>query len=566
MRRPVDISKLLGSSNNEGKVEKPSFLTKKQRYELALEKHIAENKSQGKSSSITQSIVPAKFNPASAKVEEDYSHISERQKRSKFQFAWKQGDDTLAQYEPIVTTKVTHFLPRNAGKDSLEKVYMGKHWKDKRLDEMTERDWRILREDFNISTKGGSIRQPLRNWSELGIIPEELLHIITRKLHYTEPTPIQRVTIPNVDNGRDFLGVAVTGSGKTLAFLIPIIIKLNTLPPLTEITKLNGPYSLILAPTRELAQQIEAEARKLTQYWSRPCNVVSIVGGHAIEEISYNLSRGCEILVATPGRLIDCLENHVLVLEQVNILVLDEADRMIDYGFEDQLTTILSKTSSSNKRQTMMFTATMSPTIEKIADGYLNKPAYVTIGGEETKPQITQILEYLPSEEKRFLKLSKDILPHYPAPIIIFINYKRTADWLAKKFQDETKYRTTTLHGSKSQEQRENSLNLLRSGKADIMIATNVAGRGIDIPNVSLVVNFQMATKLEDYIHRIGRTGRAGKEGYSITFLGDEDENKLVDELYNYVKKNDTTGNSKISDNIKKRYNVGNNQLKAVIY
>ena len=265
--------------------------------------------------------------------------------------------------------------------DEIEDYYMGKHWSQKKIDEMTSRDWRILCEDFNIVSKGGFIQKPLRNWDELDIIPPEILNIITKNLGYAEPTPIQRSTVPNVMENRDFIGVASTGSGKTLAFLIPILIKLSKIPPLNSVTKLDGPVALILAPTRELAQQIEQEAKKITSYWKRQCFVASIVGGHSLEQISTDLRDGCDILVATPGRLIDCIDSHIILLRQVEILVLDEADKMIDFGFEEQLTTILAKTETLPNRQTMMFTATMSPTIEKVANGYLKKPSYVSIGG-----------------------------------------------------------------------------------------------------------------------------------------------------------------------------------------
>lgn len=567
MRRPLDINKLLSSRNNDlhqSKITKPSFLSKKERQKLALQKAMKEKVLKPEPKNVqAKNTDEIRLGAEHDDISNDEDHKSLQQKKSKFRFDWNQEDDTLAGYDPIVKSKVP--IRWNSDYDNRDNSYMGKHWTEKSFEEMTERDWRILREDFHIVTKGGSIQQPLRNWSELGLISAELLEILTSKLKYYDPTPIQRVTIPNVCTGRDFLGVAATGSGKTLAFLIPILTQLQSIPSLNSITKLDGPFALIMAPTRELAQQIESEANKLIENWSRPTSVVSIVGGHSMEEISYKLSLGCDILVATPGRLIDCLDNRLLVLKQVKLLVLDEADRMIDFGFEEQLTSILAKTESIDKRQTMMFTATMSSTIEKVAGGYLKKPAYVSIGGENTKARIKQVVEYIPSEEQRFIKLSREILPRFEPPIIIFINYKKTADWLASKFFSDTEYKVTTLHGSKSQEQREQSLNLLRTGKADIMIATNVAGRGIDVPNVSLVVNFQMSSDMDNYIHRIGRTGRAGRNGCAITFLGDGDDNKLVEDLYNYVKDNDEDSLNSVSSVVKQKFNVGKNHLQSII-
>ncbi|SCU95494.1 LANO_0E10528g1_1 [Lachancea nothofagi CBS 11611] len=573
MKRPVDITELLDSksaSRPSLNVVKPTFLSKKRRTEAAslLEsspsskqepeslKQLKWRKNGSVSTSETETL---------RKTHSDFkSRSSERNHRGKFQFDWKPEEDTMNGDMPIVNSKATELRKRVP--KSTEEVYMGKHWGQKSLKDMTERDWRILREDFHIETKGGTIQHPLRNWSETGLIPEEIVEIIQRKLNYLDPSPIQRITIPNAVKGRDFLGVAATGSGKTLAFLIPSLCQLNELPPMNDVTKLDGPLVLVLAPTRELAQQIEAEANKVLRHWTRPTEVASIVGGHSVEEIAFALKDGCDILVATPGRLIDCLESHMLVLKQVRTLVLDEADRMIDLGFESQLTTILSRVETGRKRQTMMFTATMSSSVERIANGYLNKPAYVRVGSQDTNSQVKQVIDYIPSEEQRFIKLSRAILPAFRAPIMIFINYKRTADWLATKFASETKYRVTTLHGSKSQEQREFSLNLLRTGKADIMIATDVAGRGIDIPNVSLVVNFQMSTSFENYVHRIGRTGRAGKSGTSVTFLGDHEDEKVIDELCKYVRRTDREKINEIKLSVRQKFKLEQNQLKPILF
>ncbi|SCU85211.1 LADA_0D06260g1_1 [Lachancea dasiensis] len=576
MKRPVDINELLGAekeTKSPSGVSKPIFLSKKKRLEAASLTG-GKASSSGQEEELLKSLQLRKKSQAQtsseAKDNETLSgHPSEslerRNPRNKFQFDWKPDDDTMKGFEPIVSSSAAG---RRKNKSSLflEDAYMGKHWSHKSLGEMTDRDWRILREDFHIESKGGAIKHPMRAWNEQHLIPDELIDIIERKLRYVEPTPIQRITISNAVKGRDFLGVAATGSGKTLAFLIPSLCQISDLPPLNDITKLDGPLVLVLVPTRELAQQIEAEANKLLTYWSRPTRVISVVGGHSIEEIAFSLQSGCDILVATPGRLIDCLESHMLVLKQVRTLIMDEADRMIDLGFEDQVTTILARAEMGTKRQTMMFTATMSNSIERIANGYLHKPAFARVGSQDSKSQIKQTIDYVPSEEQRFKRLSREVLPNFQPPMMIFINYKRTADWLADKFASETRFKVTTLHGSKSQEQREHSLNLLRSGKADIMIATDVAGRGIDIPNVSLVVNFQMSKSFENYIHRIGRTGRAGKSGCSITFLGDDDDPKIVNELYKYVKTSDPEKINEIKASVPQKFKLGQNQMNAILF
>lgn len=577
MGRPPSLNELLRSKsklNGDGLL-KPKFLSKGERKKLVEPSTGAQN---GQN-------IPIKVEKRKiSESEEDDEPLEVPDhgkptlvKRSKFAFDWSEDADTLVGYQPIIDQKLTSLVRSGERNASLELNYLGKPWREKTWDEMTERDWRILKEDFEITTKGGSIENPLRNWHELGLLGRELEDILSKRLKYKEPTPIQRIAIPNIGkkNDRDFLGVASTGSGKTLAFLIPILIKMNSSQPRPVVVKtMEGPKAVILAPTRELAQQIEAEARKLLDCWNslhpqHSYRAVSIVGGHSLEEITLHISQGVDILVATPGRLIDSLENHLLSVRQVQTFVLDEADRMIDLGFEDQVTKILNILEASSevtgRRQTVMFTATMSPTIERIANGYLHKPAYATVRGTEASiPQIQQVIYHISKDEQRFQRM-KSLLSEYPAPIIIFITYKKTADWLAQKFYQETSFKVTVLHGSKSQEQREHSLQLLRTGKVQVMIATNVAARGLDIPNVSLVINFQLPKQFEDYIHRIGRTGRAGMRGTALSFLGDEENPELVEALWKYVRDNDPTNSNAFDSSLKTMYKVGHNQLNEII-
>ena len=430
-----------------------------------------------------------------------------------------------------------------------EQKNLGKHWSEKKLEEMKERDWRIFKENFGISTKGGSIPNPMRNWEESGL-PRRLLDIVYR-VGYDEPTPIQRAAIPIALQARDLIGVAVTGSGKTAAFLLPLLVYISELPPLTEYNKNDGPYALILAPTRELVQQIESEARKFADPLG--FTVVSIVGGHSLEEQAFALRNGAEIIVATPGRLVDCIERRLLVFSQCCYVIMDEADRMIDQGFEEPLTKILDALPVSNEkpdtedaenpqlmsrylggrdryRQTMMYTATMPPTVEKIDKKYLRRPAIVTIGNAgEAVDTVEQRVEFIAGEDKRKRRLQEILNSgQFKPPIIVFVNIKRNCEMVAKDIKSWG-FSTVTLHGSKTQEQREASLAALRNGQAHILVATDLAGRGIDVPDVSLVVNFNMPSTIEAYTHRIGRTGRAGKSGVAITFLGNEDADVMYD-------------------------------------
>lgn len=423
-----------------------------------------------------------------------------------------------------------------------------RHWSEKLLDEMTERDWRIFREDYNIAIKGGRIPNPIRNWIEAGI-PPEILSII-EEVGYKEPTPIQRQAIPIGLQNRDIIGVAETGSGKTLAFLIPLLIWIQSLPKIERHEDADqGPYAIILAPTRELAQQIEEE----TNTFGNPLGIrtVAVIGGLSREDQGFRLRMGCEIVIATPGRLIDVLENRYLVLSQCTYIVLDEADRMIDMGFEPEVQRILEFMPVSNQkpdnedaendekmmanfaskkkyRQTVMFTATMPPPVERLARTYLRRPAIVYIGSAGKPTERVEQIVYLVSEGDKRKKLLGILHGGIDPPIIIFVNQKKGADVLAKGLE-KMGFSACTLHGGKGQEQREFALASLKNGTKDILVATDVAGRGIDIRDVSLVINYDMAKTIEDYTHRIGRTGRAGKHGVAISFVTKDDSSLFYD-------------------------------------
>ncbi|KRY28166.1 putative ATP-dependent RNA helicase DDX23 [Trichinella spiralis] len=442
-----------------------------------------------------------------------------------------------------------------------------RHWTQKSLEEMTDRDWRIFREDYNISIKGGNVPKPIRSWLEAGF-PTEILDVIM-KIGYTEPTPIQRQAIPIGLQNRDVIGVAETGSGKTAAFLIPLLVWLMSLPKIERYTDDDGggfeffcfvmikreedvdqgPYAVIMAPTRELAQQIEEEANK----FGGPLGVrtVSVIGGLSREEQGFKLRMGCEIVIATPGRLVDVLENRYLVLNQCTYVILDEADKMLDMGFEPYVQNILSYMPVTNLkpdteeaedekallnnfyskkkfRQTVMFTATMSSAVERLARNYLRRPAVVYIGAIGKPTERVEQIVYMVSESEKRKKLVQILEKGIEPPIIIFVNQKKGADLLARGLE-KLGFNPCALHGGKGQDARDYALASLKDGSKDILVATDVAGRGIDIKDVSLVLNYDMAKSIEDYTHRIGRTGRAGKSGKAITFLTKEDNQVFYD-------------------------------------
>lgn len=531
-----------------------------------------------------------------AAIRERYLGIKKRRKRirrlndRKFVFDWDAGDDTSQDYNNLYKEKhEVQFYGRGhiAGidikaqkkdqsrfyGDLLEKrrteaektqefkrlkivkekenkrKHDDRHWTEKSLEEMQERDWRIFKEDYNITCKGGRVPNPIRKWKEANL-PKEILDVIDT-IGYKEPSPIQRQAIPIGLQNRDIIGVAETGSGKTAAFLIPLLVWITSLPKIERKIDIidKGPYAIIMAPTRELAQQIEEETLK----FGKPIGIrtVAVIGGISREEQGFKLRQGCEIVIATPGRLIDVLENRYLVLAQCTYVVLDEADRMIDMGFEPEVQKILEYLPVTNMkpdtddaednekmlanfnstqkfRQTVMFTATMPPTVEKLARKYLRRPAVVYIGSIGKPTERCEQIIYMVDHNNKRKKLLEILQSGIDPPILIFVNQKKGVDVLAKSLE-KMGHNATTLHGGKGQEQREYALASLKNGTKDILVATDVAGRGIDIKDVSLVLNYDMAKNIEDYTHRIGRTGRAGKSGVAITFLTKDDNQVFYD-------------------------------------
>jgi ATP-dependent RNA helicase DDX23/PRP28 len=481
------------------------------------------------------------------KAEEEHLSIEERNRREK---------DRLAALERFQRQQQEQTMQR------LDEYEDGKskHWSEKVLDAMTDRDWRIFREDFDIRIQGGRAQLPMRYWSESSI-PKPILQAI-EKAGYKEPSPIQRQAIPVGLHRKDLLGIAETGSGKTCAFLVPMLSYLMSLPS-HHFDRLadQGPLACVLAPTRELAQQIHEECMKLASYTK--FQSICIVGGQSIEEQGLKLIKGVEILIGTPGRIIDCMEHNYLVLNQCAYVVLDEADRMVDMGFDDQVIRILDQmggllksedeniaeqqlssnatNSSVQYRVTAMFSATMPSELEIIARRYLRHPVSVRIGDVDTgkNKRIEQRVFFLSEAQKRgklieeLAKLSRD------DKVIIFVNLKKTGDTIAWQLESNQHYKVGILHGGKSQDQREETLEHFRQSKIQILVATDVAGRGLDIPDVSHVINYEMPNKIQAYCHRIGRTGRAGKYGVATTFITDADSEVLYD-LRQYLESTDS--------------------------
>lgn len=544
----VSLRELLSRKREEVELNAPKFLSKREREQLELEqrqeserKKLAQAERKRKEGEMDSKKRPLRLKEADVQSKRTRHETKKvvNGRTSKFNFEWRDEDDTknlgLVQEYGIQPVDVSF------NSALLDKGLDDVHWSRKPLSEMKTRDWRIMKEDFEIITRGTNLPNPLRSWTESDIVPD-LLKII-QNLGYKEPTPIQRAAIPIALQKRDIIGVAETGSGKTLAFLLPMLSKVLKLARLNEVTKNDGPYGLILVPTRELAQQIEIELNKFLRFLPM-IDTVSLVGGKLIERDILDLqNKNIEIVIATPGRLIDCLESHYLVLNQVKFLVLDESDKMIEMNFGEQVEKI--KTfMTDGERQNMMFTATLTNEVEKLSREYVKSPAIVNIGSASSRDgvvneRITQRFEFFGKDEenKKVKRLERIVTSHeFKPPIIVFVNYKETGEQLFKHLQSRG-VRVTMIHGSKSQDQRELALKQLKDGRADVLVATSVASRGIDINNVSLVVNYQMTKKCDEYIHRIGRTGRAGNYGTSITFLTEDYDKAVYPELKRLLQK-----------------------------
>ncbi|HEU5152375.1 MAG TPA: DEAD/DEAH box helicase [Iamia sp.] len=355
-------------------------------------------------------------------------------------------------------------------------------------------------------------------FEDLGLA-DDLVAAVT-KLGYEEPTPIQREAIPVLLSGRDLLGQAATGTGKTAAFALPIV---HGLVP--EARRPSSPTALILVPTRELAIQVSEAVHRYGR--AVGARVVPVYGGQPIFRQLRALDGGVDVVVATPGRAVDHLGRGSLSLASVETVVLDEADEMLDMGFAEDIDEILGATPT--ERQTVLFSATMPPRIEAVARKHLTDPARIELGrprpAEGEAPAVTQTA-YLVRRAHKATALGRVLDVEAPAAAIVFCRTRAEVDTLTETLNGRG-YRAEALHGGFGQEQRERVMNRLRSGLADLIVATDVAARGLDIDQLTHVVNYDVPSAPETYVHRIGRVGRAGREGVAIT-LAEPREHRML--------------------------------------
>ncbi|MDP2752622.1 MAG: DEAD/DEAH box helicase [Rhodocyclaceae bacterium] len=359
-------------------------------------------------------------------------------------------------------------------------------------------------------------------FEDLGLLPELLRAV--QETGYTEPTPIQIQAIPIVLQGRDLMGGAQTGTGKTAGFALPLLQRLarhaNTSPSPAR----HPVRALILTPTRELAMQVEESVVTYSKYL--PLRSVCIYGGVDMRAQVAELKEGREIVVATPGRLLDHVQQKTVNFNAVEVLVLDEADRMLDMGFIPDIKRILALL--PKERQSLLFSATFSDEIKKLADVMLKTPQLIEVARRNTVSEtITHRVHPVGSDRKRYLLLRMLEDPQM-TQVLIFVGTKfgtsKLALWLEKQGIN-----ATAIHGDKSQQQRTEALSDFKSGRARVMVATDVAARGLDIDDLPHVINYELPHVAEDYIHRIGRTGRAGKRGDATSLVAPEEIDRLTD-------------------------------------
>ena len=396
-----------------------------------------------------------------------------------------------------------------------------------RVEALTEAQTTEIRERLGVTVEieegEAAVPSAIESFEDMTLARDIMADIRYRE--YDKPSPIQAQAIPVILSGRDVLGCAETGSGKTAAFSIPMIQHALNQAPLRQG---DGPYAIVMAPTRELAQQIEAEAKTFTRS-SKGFRTAIIVGGTNMSEQRGALRSGVQIVVATPGRLIDHLQQGNTNLSRVSFVVLDEADRMLDMGFEPQIREVLMNLPKPH--QTLLFSATMPSEVEALASDYLHKPVKVKVGTTSAPTanvsqhlekvvdaeKVDRLVTMLIGEQREAMKLGQDM-----PMTVIFVERKNRADEIAELLNAEN-VPAAALHGGRSQGEREAALHDYKTGRCSVLVATDVAARGLDVKGVAHVVNLDLPRNFEDYVHRIGRTGRAGMSGRSTSFYTDRD-------------------------------------------
>ncbi|KAH9967906.1 P-loop containing nucleoside triphosphate hydrolase protein [Russula dissimulans] len=389
-----------------------------------------------------------------------------------------------------------------------------------------------IREKYHIIVDGENIPPPIDSFEDMKI-PQPLLKFLKSK-RIIDPTPIQLQGIPVAFSGRDMIGIAFTGSGKTLAFCLPLIMLALEDESKLPFVRGEGPVGVVLCPSRELASQTYENVLQWTEVLSNSgnyprLNTLLCMGGIAMGEQSHVLSKGIHIVVATPGRLIDMLEKRKLNFDSCKYFCMDEADRMVDLGFEDDVRNIMSF--FKRQRQTLLFSATMPRKIQDFAQQSLIRPVLVNVGrAGAANLDVLQVIEYVKQEAKMVYLL--ECLQKTAPPVIVFSDNKHEVDDI-QEYLLLKGVEAVAIHGSKTQEERQYAIKSFKSGAKDVMVASGVASKGLDFNDIQHVIIFSMPKEIEDYVHQIGRTGRSGKTGIATTFVNmNTPEQTLLDLKY----------------------------------
>uniref|UniRef100_A0A336LJB2 RNA helicase n=1 Tax=Culicoides sonorensis TaxID=179676 RepID=A0A336LJB2_CULSO len=385
-------------------------------------------------------------------------------------------------------------------------------------------DFFATQEQIPVSVSEGAPK-PISSFETAGL--REYLLENVRKSGYTRPTPIQKYGIPTIMSGKDMMACAQTGSGKTAAFILPI---LNTLLSDQRELDIGKPHCVIVSPTRELTIQIFNECRKFS--YGSIIKVEIAYGGTGTRYQSEKIARGAHIIVATPGRLLDFVDKGMIQFDHIRFVVLDEADRMLDMGFMPVMQKMMGHTTMVpvGVRQTLMFSATFPEEIQRLAGEFLKDYVFVAVGvvGGACTDVVQTIVEARRTEKRN--KLMEILEKEDPHMVMIFVETTRMADFLASVMSN-TRFPTTSIHGKREQREREMALRDFRSGKMKVLVATSVAARGLDIKNVSHVINYDLPKSIDDYVHRIGRTGRVGNKGKATSLYDPDTDSALVPDL-----------------------------------
>jgi ATP-dependent RNA helicase DDX41 len=434
----------------------------------------------------------------------------------------KTDTEKIVEEEKEILESVKQDIPLQTVKERAEGVIYTEKMKTswtapKYILERSEQENEKIRRNSRVSIDGDDVPPPIKSFTEMKF-PRAIVEALKKK-GIKKPSPIQMQGIPTILAGRDMIGVASTGSGKTLVFVLPMIMFALEAELKLPITQGEGPFCLILCPARELALQTFEIATELCHALERDgyplLKGMLCMGGTSMREQEQQLKGGLHFIVATPGRLIDLLQKKKFSLELCKYFVMDEADRLIDMGFEEEMRNVMDFFKS--QRQTVLFSATMPKSIQHFARSALVHPIEVNVGrAGAASLDVTQNVEYIKQEEKLVYLL--DCLQKTAPPVLIFCENKSDVDdiheYLLLKGVE-----AVAVHGSKDQEEREYAIKMFKNGKKDVLVATDVASKGLDFPEIQHVINYDMPKEIENYIHRIGRTGRRGQRGVATTFV-----------------------------------------------